>query len=125
MTYENTQKAKTGIDRIIHAAGISYKGFRSSLKEKAFKQEVFLACVMLPASFFVGKTWVETSLLAVVVFMVLIAEVINSAIEAVVDRIGPERHELSGAAKDMGSAAVALALVICSAVWATALFQLI
>lgn len=82
-----------------------------------------IACVLVPLSFFVGRSWVEVTVLNALVAMVLIAEILNSAIEAVVDRVGLEHHVLSGRAKDMGSAAVLIALVVCGGGWIAAIIS--
>ena len=110
----------TGINRIISATGYSYKGIVHSWNnEAAFRQEVMFACIMIPTAFFIGQSAAEISLLILCVFMVLIAEIINSAIEAVVDKVSPELHPLAGAAKDCGSAAVFLALIATLIIWIT------
>ena len=84
---------------------------------------MLLALCLLRASLWLGRTWVETALLAVVVVLVLITELLNTGIEAAIDRIGPEWHALSKMAKDVGSAAVLLSLLLCGGVWAAALYQ--
>ena len=119
----NSQKARTGLSRIWHAAGYSIAGLRAGWNEKAFRQEALLAIVLLPLSLWLGQSWVEVALLAGSVVIVLITELLNSGIEAAIDRIGPEWHELSKRAKDMGSAAVLLALLLCAGIWGTAIFQ--
>jgi diacylglycerol kinase (ATP) len=91
--------------------------------ESAFRQETALATFMLPSAFWLGRSWVEIALLAGSVLIVLITELLNSAIEAVVDRISEDLHELSKRAKDYGSAAVWISLVSCGSLWATALYQ--
>ena len=91
--------------------------------EAAFRQEVWLAIVLIPAALWLGQTWSEKFLLIGAVLMLLIVELLNSAIEAVVDRIGEEYHELSGRAKDMGSAAVFLAMGLLLLVWASVLLN--
>ena len=96
-------------------------GLRTAWKEAAFRQEILLAMVLLPLAFLIGQTWLEVAMLAAVVMLVLIVEVLNSAIEAAIDRIGPEWHDLSRQAKDMGSAAVLLSLLLCAGVWIGAL----
>jgi diacylglycerol kinase (ATP) len=117
-------KGRTGVDRILHAAVYSAEGLRAAYREEsAFRQELWLAAVMLPASFWVGRGWVEVALLAGSVLLVLIVELLNSGIEATVDRVGVETHELSKRAKDFGSAAVLLALLLCGSIWAAALWQ--
>ena len=107
------QKTRSGLDRIARAFGISMKGLRAAWLEKAFRQEVALSVVMVPAALLLGRSWVETMMMLTSVGLVLICEIANSALEAVVDRIGPEFHELSGRAKDMGSAMVFVSLVLC------------
>jgi len=116
-------KLRSGLDRLWHAAGFSLAGLRAGWSETAFRQEVLAAIVLLPLSFWLGRGWVETSLLAGSVLIVMIVELLNTAVEAVVDRIGPEWHELSRRAKDMGSAAVLLSLVLCAGIWGAALYQ--
>ena len=110
-----------GVCRIWLASGYSVAGLRTAWSEAAFRQETLLAAVLLPLSFGLGASWLETAVLAGAVMLVLIVELLNSAIEAAIDRIGPEWHELSRQAKDLGSAAVLLSLVLCVAVWAGAL----
>jgi diacylglycerol kinase (ATP) len=107
------QKTRTGFDRISRAFDISVKGLRAAYLEKAFRQEVALSLVMVPLGLWLGRTWAETMVLLLSVGLVLICEIANSAVEAVVDRIGPEYHDLSGRAKDMGSAMVLVAIVLC------------
>jgi diacylglycerol kinase (ATP) len=119
----NPQKARTGLSRIVHAAGYSLAGLRAGWGEKAFRQEAILAIVMLPLAFWLGQGWVEVALLAGSVILVLIVELLNTGIESAIDRIGPEWHELSKRAKDMGSAAVLLSLLLCGAIWSAALLQ--
>jgi diacylglycerol kinase (ATP) len=117
------QKMRSGLSRIAHAAGFSIAGLQAGWDQTAFRQETLAAAVLLPLSFWLGRGWIETALLAGSVLMVLTVELLNSAIEAVVDRVGPEWHELSKRAKDMGSAAVLLSLVLCSGIWAAAAYQ--
>ena len=113
MEDHQVQKTPSGVDRIARAFGISMKGLRAAWLEKAFRQEVALSVVMVPAALLLGRTWIETMMMLASVGLVLICEIANSAVEAVVDRIGPEFHELSGRAKDMGSAMVFISLVLC------------
>jgi len=108
------QKTRSGADRIVRAFGISMQGLKAAYLEKAFRQEVALSLVLVPLALLLGRTWVETMMLLMSVGLMLICEIANSAIEAVVDRIGPEFHELSGRAKDMGSAMVFVAIVLCT-----------
>ncbi len=119
----NTQAGRSGLARVWHAGLISLHGLRAGWQEAAFRQEVGLAMLLLPASFWLGRHWVETALLAASVMLVLIVELLNSAVEAAIDRIGPERHPLSKQAKDLGSAAVLLALLLAGGIWLAALWQ--
>ena len=115
---------KTGIKRIFAAAAYSLQGILYAWKnEAAFRQECCLAVVLLPLAFFVGENSTQIALLILPVFLVLIVELINSAIEAVVDRIGDEVHILSGAAKDIGSAAVFVCLLLLFIVWGIVLLE--
>ncbi|MGN5152287.1 diacylglycerol kinase [Aeromonas enteropelogenes] len=108
----------TGVTRIIKATGYSMKGLKSAwINEAAFRQELMLILLLMPLTFWVGETLNQILLLVVISWLVVIVEVLNSAIEAVVDRIGPEHHELSGRAKDLGSAAVFIALALNALVW--------
>lgn len=119
----NPQKARSGLNRVWHAAGYSMEGLRAGWNEKAFRQEAIAAMVLLPASLWLGQSWVEVVLLAGSVVIVMIVELLNTGIETAIDRIGPEWHDLSKRAKDMGSAAVLLALLLCMGTWAAAIFQ--
>ena len=119
----NPQKTRTGLNRIWHATGYSLEGLRAGWGEKAFRQEAIAAMVLLPLSLWLGQSWVEVALLAGSVVIVMIVELLNTGIETAIDRIGPEWHALSKRAKDMGSAAVLLSLLLCAGVWAAALFQ--
>ncbi len=108
----------TGIARIIKATKCSILGFKAAFKhEAAFRQELGLVAILTPLAFFISDTLFGFVSLMVAMLVVLIVELLNSAVEAVVDRIGLERHELSGRAKDLGSAAVTLALLIAGLVW--------
>ena len=109
---------KTGLARLIAATGYSLKGLKASWQhETAFRQEVALIIVMFPASFFVAKTTIQWLLLISPLFLLLMVELLNSAVEAIVDRIGPEHHELSGRAKDIASAPVMLCLFLIAISW--------
>lgn len=115
---------KTGIMRILFAFKHSGKGFQFLLKnEAAFQQELVLAVLLVPLSFLIKQTLTELLLLLMVLALVLIVEILNTAIETVVDRIGLEHHELSGLAKDLGSAAVLLSLLFAAGVWLTFLWR--
>ncbi len=120
----NPHKGRTGLDRVIHAAGYSWSGLRTAYRnESAFRQETVLAILLVPAAFWLGRSWVETALLAGSVLLVMIVELLNSAVEAAIDRISFELHDLSKLAKDFGSAAVMLALLLCGGIWAAALWS--
>ena len=107
-----------GIKRLINAVGFSLQGFKAAYKhEEAFRQEVFVLVLAIPLGVWLGDTAVETILLIGSVLIVLVVELLNSALEATVDRFGGEYHELSGRAKDMGSAAVLVAVVIAAMTW--------
>ncbi|MHB8790613.1 MAG: diacylglycerol kinase [Desulfobulbaceae bacterium] len=107
-----------GLMRVWRAFGWSMSGFRAVLRnEAAFRQEAALCAVLAPLALWLGGSGVERALLVGSLVLVLVVELLNSAIEAVVDRIGTEHHELSGRAKDIGSAAVFTSLVNVLAVW--------
>lgn len=107
-----------GLTRIIHAFGYSLQGFRACYRhEAAFRQEVLVAVIVVPLGLWLGQDGVERALLVGSWLMVMIVELINSAIEATVDRFGPEHHKLSGRAKDIGSASVFLAISLALLVW--------
>ncbi|WP_457306872.1 diacylglycerol kinase, partial [Polaromonas sp. P5_E6] len=105
------------------ATGYSVAGLRAGWHETAFRQEAIASIVLIPAAFWLGRSWVETVLLAGTVILIMIVELLNTGIETAIDRIGPEWHDLSKRAKDMGSAAVLLSLLLCAGTWALALFQ--
>jgi len=110
--------------RVGLALGHSLQGLRAAYeKETAFRQELALSIILLPLGFWLGRSGVERALLAGSVLLVLMMEIVNSAVEAVVDRIGSERHRLSGRAKDMGSAAVLVSMLLCILVWALVLLD--
>lgn len=114
---------KANLQRIINATGYSKKGLKAAYSnEAAFRQEVWLSFFLIPAGLLLGDGVVEKVLLCGTVFIVLITELLNSAIESVVDRIGSEYHELAGRAKDMGSAAVFMAMLLSGLTWLLILF---
>lgn len=119
----NTQKGRRGLERVWHATLISLQGLRSGWAETAFRQEAILAMVAVPLAFWLGQSWVEVALLAGSVVLVLIVELLNTAVESAIDRIGPEWHDLSKRAKDTGSAAVLLALLVAGSTWAAAVWH--
>ncbi|MEK7191585.1 MAG: diacylglycerol kinase [Pseudomonadota bacterium] len=110
------------IGRIVRAAGYSLAGLHAALrKEAAFRQETVLFALLAPLGVWLGRTGIERALLIGSLMLVLIVELLNSAIEATVDRIGHKHHKLSGRAKDMGSAAVTLGIALAMLVWALVL----
>lgn len=120
----NPHKGRTGLDRIVHAAGYSMDGLRIAYRgESAFRQEVWAAVLLLPLAFWLGRSWVEVALLAGSVLLVLIVELLNSGIEAAIDRVSYELHDLSKRAKDLASAAVLLSLLLCAGIWSAALWH--
>lgn len=115
-------KKHTGFKRIVNAAGYSYKGIRYAFAhEAAFRQEALAALVLIPLAFYLADSPLQTAMLLLPVFLVLIVELLNTAIEAVVDRIGLEHHDLAGAAKDVASAAVLISIILWALIWATVL----
>lgn len=113
----------SGIRRLLLAFVNSWKGFKGAFKfEAAFRQEIALAVVLLPLGVWLGGNGVEKALLTGSVILVLIVELLNTGIETVVDRIGLERHELSGLAKDVGSTAVLLSFGLLALIWGFVLF---
>jgi len=114
----------TGMARLFSALGYSLSGLKVAyISEAAFRQEVWLAIVLLPLAWFVGDTALERGILASSVLLLLVVELLNTAIEKVVDRIGDEYHDLSGAAKDMGSAAVLVTLVLVAVIWCAVILK--
>ncbi|MBD1550514.1 diacylglycerol kinase [Pseudomonas typographi] len=115
-------KGRTGLKRIFNAAGYSFDGLRAAfIGEAAFRQLVWLNIVLVPLAFLLPVTRVERAVLIMACLLALIVELLNSAIEAAIDRISLERHPLSKNAKDMGSAAQFVALGLIGAVWAVIL----
>ena len=120
----NPHKGRTGLDRILRATGHSVAGLRSAYRgESAFRQEFWLAAGLAPLAFWVGRGWVEVTLLVSSLLFVLIVELLNSGIEAAIDRVSFELHDLSKRAKDLASAAVFLSLLLCAGIWLAALWQ--
>lgn len=119
-----TKPGKTGLPRLIAAMGYSYQGLRAAWKyEEAFRIEATLALVCVPLAFFVGQTLAHKIALLICCALVIITELINSAIEAAVDRFGSEMHPLSGQAKDIGSAAVFTSLMLFLAAWVPSIWE--
>ena len=119
----NPQKARTGFNRVWHATGYSWAGLRAGWGETAFRHEAIAAVFLVPLAFWLGRTWVETALLAGSVIALMVVELLNTAVETAIDRIGPEWHDLSKRAKDMGSAAVLLSLLMVAGIWAAAAYH--
>jgi len=119
----NPQKSRRGLSRIWHAGRYSLAGLRAGWNEAAFRQEVWMAVVLVPAAFWVGQGWLARAVLIGTVVFVLVVELLNSGIEAAIDRVGPEWHAHAKRAKDMGSAAVFLSLLLCGGTWAGALWH--
>jgi len=114
----NDRGKPTGITRLLRAFGYSLQGFRHAWHEEAaFRQELLLSLVVVPVGLYLGHNGVERALLVGPMLLILIVEILNSAVEAVVDRSGTERHPLAGMAKDMGSAAVLLSFILLGTVW--------
>ncbi len=117
-TEESPYKGKTGIRRLLNALGYSYSGFGSAFRnEDAFRQEVLLAVILVPLGLWLGPTGIAKALLVSSVLLVLVVELLNSAVEATVDRVSLDQHNLSKRAKDIGSAAVFMSLVNVAIVW--------
>ncbi len=113
----------TGLTRIINAAGYSWLGLKAAyLNEAAFRQELWLIIVLTPIALIYGPSYADKAILIASLLFILLVEILNSAIEAVVDRFGDEIHPLSGQAKDMGSAAVMLAFFITALIWFSVFF---
>ena len=118
-------KGKQGLNRMINALGYSRDGLRAAWKnEAAFREEVLLAAIALPLALVLGRTGVERALLVGSILVVLIVEILNSAVEAVVDQASPEKHDLAKRAKDMGSAAVLFSLINAALIWACVLWPM-
>jgi diacylglycerol kinase (ATP) len=113
----------SGVQRLLRAWLNSWNGFKGAFKaERSFQQEVACAAILIPLGIYLGDTNIERALLTASVLLLLLIELVNTAIETVVDRIGLERHELSGLAKDVGSSAVLLSFLILCVVWGFILF---
>ncbi|MBT9494757.1 MAG: diacylglycerol kinase [Paucibacter sp.] len=120
----NPYKGRTGLARILHATGYSLAGLRAAYTgESAFRQETWLLIIATPLAFWLGQGWVQTALLLGSLMLVLIVELLNSGIEAAIDRVSFELHDLSKRAKDLASAAVLLSLVLSAGIWGAALWQ--
>ena len=111
-------KGKTGLRRLVNAFGYSISGTLAAFKhEDAFRQEVILSAVLIPLALYLGQTGIEQALMIVSILLVIIVELLNSSVEATVDRISVKRHKLSKRAKDIGSAAVFFSLINATVIW--------
>jgi len=120
----NPHKGRTGLDRILHATGYSWAGLKAAYTgESAFRQETWLVIVATPLAFLLGRDWVQVALLLGSLLIVLIVELLNSAIEAAIDRVSFEMHDLSKRSKDIASAAVLLSLLLAGGIWGAAAWQ--
>lgn len=109
---------RKGVARIVHATGYSFRGLGFAFRnESAFRQELVAFAILLPVALWQGRSPIEVVVLGGSLFLVLITELLNTAVEAVVDRIGPEHHTLAGVAKDLGSAAVFVSLIAMAFTW--------
>lgn len=121
-TSPDTKPKATGITRIIRAFGYSRDGLVSTFrKEAAFRQECVAAAILIPLAFFIAPDKAMMAMMIAAVLLVMVVELLNSAIEAAIDRFGPEHHPLAKHAKDAGSAAVLVALILAALVWLIAL----
>lgn len=115
---------KRGLDHLVHATRWSLQGFQATFRhEAAFRQELFLFVLLAPLGWWLGESGIERALLIGSLWVVLIVEMLNTALESAINRIGTEHHELSGRAKDQGSAAVTLSLILVGIVWACVLLS--
>ena len=115
---------ETGWRHLVNSTRYSFKGLKAAFQhEAAFRQELVLCLLLLPLAWWIGETAIEWLLLVGSCFLVLIVELLNSAVETAIDRIGPEHHVLSGRAKDIGSAAVMLSLIMAGMTWGLLLWQ--
>jgi diacylglycerol kinase (ATP) len=123
MNMESPYKGKTGLRRLINAFGYSVEGIKAAYKnEDAFRQEVRLAVVLIPLAVYLGKSGIEQAMMIGSVMLVIIVELLNSSIEATVDRVSLDHHKLAKRAKDIGSAAVLFSLVNLAVVWGLLIF---
>ncbi len=119
----NPHKGRQGVDRLLHATQHSIDGLGVAYREEsAFRQEFWLVVLLAPLALWLGTSWIERSLLLGALALVLIVELLNSGIEAAIDRVSFEQHELSKRAKDLASAAVMLSLLLCGGIWCSALW---
>ena len=123
MSQEMNKPGKKGLARIIAAVGYSFKGLKVAYRnEAAIRQELFAGIIIVPMAFLIAKSGIELALLLGSAILVFLMELVNSVLEAIVDRIGAEYHPLSGQAKDIGSALVMVAILLFAVVWAAIIF---
>lgn len=114
----NPHKGRRGVDRLVHATRNSIDGLAAAYREEsAFRQEFWLVVLLAPAAIWLGRNWIERAILLGSLALVLIVELLNSGIEAAIDRISFEQHDLSKRAKDFASAAVMVSLLLCGGIW--------
>jgi diacylglycerol kinase (ATP) len=124
MEAESPYKGQTGLRRILSATRNSLEGFAAAVRhEDAFRQELFMAALFVPAALWLGRDGLERAMLVAAVLFVLVVELLNSAVEATVDRISFDNHRLAKRAKDIGSAAVMLSITTAGAVWLLVLLR--
>jgi len=123
-SFDFDKEGNTGFRHLINALLFSLKGLKAAfIHEAAFRQELALGLFLIPSAFWIGDDAVEKAILLLSLFFVLVAELLNSAVEAAIDRFGGEFHELSGRAKDLGSAAVMLSMIAVAIVWSLIIFE--
>lgn len=121
--FDNKQKSRRGFLRVWYATLYSIQGLCSGWREPAFRLEAIFSFVLIPLALWLGQGWAEVALLIGSLVLLMIVELLNTAVESAIDRIGPQWHELSRRAKDMGSAAVLLATLLAGCIWLSALWQ--
>ncbi|MDK1025507.1 MAG: diacylglycerol kinase [Gammaproteobacteria bacterium] len=118
------KQSNTGLTHLLNAARFSWQGLNAALQhEAAFRQELALVIILLPGAFVIGSDLLETALLILVLLIVLITELLNSGLEAIIDKTTPEQNELAGRAKDLGSAAVFVALMAVLTTWSLIIYK--
>jgi diacylglycerol kinase (ATP) len=123
LNYKNQQKMRKGMSRLWHATGFSIEGLCAGWREPAFRLEAYAAFFFLPFSFYIGNNWLEISILSGSVIILMVVELLNTALESIVDRVGLQWHELSKRAKDLGSAAVFLMTILTISIWGGAFWN--
>ncbi|AIJ47013.1 MULTISPECIES: diacylglycerol kinase [Comamonas] len=121
--FNNIQKNRKGFSRVWHASKYSWSGIKDAWLEPAFRLEVILFMISLPLAQLIGRSMMEKLLLISCIWFLMIVEVINSAIESAIDRVGFQYHELSRKAKDLGSASVLMTIIFCLVVWGSLIYK--